>query len=175
MSAASASSASLRPYLPSDAARCAAIFRASIEDATVDDYDDDQRRVWAAQADDGAAFSARLAGALSLIAVVAGQPVGFASLKGAEEIDMLYVDPDFARRGVGATLIDAVTRIAGARGAKQLTGDVSDTARLLVERPGFVAQRRNLVELDGEWLANTTMVKPLAPTGASEPSSPKLH
>jgi putative acetyltransferase len=170
-----AAAATLRPYLPSDALRCAAIFRVSIEESTVEDYDDDQRRVWAAKADDGAAFGARLAGALSLIAVIDGDPVGFASLKGAEEIEMLYVDPDFARRGVGASLIDAMTRIAAARGAKQLTSDVSDTARPLFERQGFVAQRRNLVELDGEWLANTTMAKKLAPTGPSEPSSPKPH
>ena len=54
----------LRPYLPSDAARCAAIFRASIEALTGDDYDDDQRRAWAATADDIAAFGARLAGGL---------------------------------------------------------------------------------------------------------------
>jgi putative acetyltransferase len=170
-----ATTITLRPYLPSDVARCAAIFRASIEEATVDDYDDDQRRVWAARADDGATFGARLAGALSLIAVVAGEAAGFTTLKGGEEIDMLYVDPAYARRGVGASLIDAVVRIAAARGAKQLTGDVSDTARPLFERQGFVAQRRNLVELDGEWLANTTMIKQLTPTAPSESPAPKLH
>lgn len=156
------SAPSLRPFLPADAPRCAAIFRASIEALTSDDYDDDQRRAWARTADDIAAFGARLANALTLVATVSGEPVGFASLKGADVIDMLYVDPDFARRGVGAALIDALTRLATARGAKQLTSDVSDTARTSFERQGFVAQRRNMVQLDGEWLANTTMVKPLA-------------
>jgi putative acetyltransferase len=43
-----------------------------------------------------------------------------------------------------------------------LTADVSDTARPLFERQGFQAQRRNLVQLDDEWLANTTMTKRLA-------------
>jgi putative acetyltransferase len=51
-----------------------------------------------------------------------------------------------------------------------LTSEVSDTARPLFERQGFQAQRRNLVQLDDEWLANTTMTKRLAPPGdANEP------
>jgi putative acetyltransferase len=164
----------LRPFLPSDAARCAAIFRASVEALTGDDYDDDQRRAWAAAAEDATAFGARLGKALTLIATISGEPVGFGNLKGADVLDMLYVDPEFARRGVGAFLIDALTRLAAGRGAKQLTSDVSDTARSVFEKQGFVAQRRNLVERDGEWLANTTMVKPLT---VPEPgrSSSKLH
>lgn len=164
----------LRPYLPADAARCAAIFRASIEALASDDYDDDQRRAWAAMADDAAAFSARLAKALTLVATVSGEPVGFGSLKGADVIDMLYVDPEFARRGVGALLIDALTRLAAGRDAKQLTSEVSDTARASFEKQGFVAQRRNLIQLDGEWLANTTMIKSLAAESARPPAS-KLH
>jgi putative acetyltransferase len=155
-------SPAMRPFLPADGPRCAAIFRASIEALTSDDYGDDQRRVWAASADDVAAFGARLAKALTLVATLSGEPVGFGSLKGADVIDMLYVDPAFARHGVGAALIDALTRLATARGAEQLTGDVSDTARASFERQGFVAQRRNMIQLNGEWLANTTMVKRLA-------------
>ena len=96
------------------------------------------------------------------MALVDGELAGFASLNGAETIDMLYVDPEFARRGVATALLDALTRLAAARGAKTLTADVSDTARPLFERQGFQAQRRNLVQLDDEWLANTTMTKRLA-------------
>ena len=105
------------------------------------------------------------------MALVDGEPAGFASLKGAETIDMLYVEPDFARQGVATALIDALVRLAAARGAKTLTSDVSDTARPLFDRRGFQAQRRNLVQLDDEWLANTTMTKRLAPPGgADEPA-----
>jgi putative acetyltransferase len=164
----------LRPYLPADAARCAAIFRASIEALTGEDYDEDQRRVWAASADDVAAFGARLSKALTLIATVEGEPVGFGALKGADVVDMLYVDPEFARRGIGALLIDALARLAAGRGAKQLTSEVSDTARASFEKQGFVAQRRNLVQIEGEWLANTTMIKPLA-VEQNRPPASKLH
>jgi putative acetyltransferase len=164
------SAVSLRPYLVADAERCAAIFRASVEELASEDYSADQCAAWAALADDSAAFAKRLAGALTLMALFDGEPAGFASLEGAETIDMLYVDPGFARRGVATALIDALVRLAAARGAKTLASEVSDTARPLFERQGFQAQRRNLVQLDDEWLANTTMTKRLAPQGdANEP------
>ena len=163
------SAVSLRPYLPADAERCAAIFRASVEELAIEDYSAEQCAAWAARADDPD-FPKRLAGALTLVALVDGEPAGFASLKGAETIDMLYVDPEFARRGVATGLLDALARLALARGAKTLAGDVSDTARSLFARQGFQAQRRNLVQLDDEWLANTTMTKRLAPAdNANEP------
>ena len=47
-----------------------------------------------------------------------GSPVGFASLKGAEHIDMLYVHPAAAGHGVGSMLIDALEKLAAARGAQ---------------------------------------------------------
>ncbi len=165
----------LRPFLPADVGRCAAIFRASIEDLTQDDYDEDQRRVWAAAADDLAAFGARLSKALTLVATVSGEIAGFGSVKGLDVIDMLYVAPEFAGRGVGAMLIDALARLAAGRGAKQITSDVSDTARPSFEKQGFIAQRRNMIQLDGEWLANTTMVKQLAAPAPDRPAASRLH
>ena len=59
-------------------------------------------------------------------------------------------------------LCDALEKLAAARGTKELTVDASDTARGFFEHRGFKAQSRNTVTLGGEWLANTTMTKPLA-------------
>jgi putative acetyltransferase len=156
------SAVSLRPYLPADARRCAEIFRASIEELAAEDYDEEQREAWASRADDEQAFGARLAGALTLLALIDGAIAGFASLKGADLIDMLFVDPEFARQGAGGALVEAFTKLAQARGAKRLSVDASDTARPLFERQGFSAERRNLVSIGDQWLANTTMAKTLA-------------
>ena len=93
--------------------------------------------------------------------MIDGAVAGFASLKGGDEIDMLFVDPEFARRGAGGALIEALTKLAQARGAKRLTAEASDVARPLFERQGFTAQKRNLVRKGDQWLANTTMTKPL--------------
>ena len=165
------SEVSLRPYVPSDARRCVEIFRSSIEELAADDYDADQREAWASVADDENAFAARLAGALTLIAVIDGAAAGFASLKGGEVIEMLYVDPEFAGRGAGRALIDALTKLATARGANRLTAEASEGAKPVFERLGFAAEKRNLVRVGDEWLANTTMTKSLGP----EPAPPTRH
>jgi len=161
------SAITLRPYLPADAERCAEIFRASIEEIASEDYSQDQCEAWAARADDVSAFGNKLAGSLTLIATLDGACAGFGSLKGSDVLDMLYVDPVHARRGVGTALIDALARIAQGRGAERLTSEVSDTAKPLFERQQFIAQRRNLAAKGDEWLGNTTMTRILAKSPAA--------
>ena len=145
----------------------AAIFVAAIEGLTGDDYSEAQQEAWAQAAEDEAAFGKKLAGQLTLIATLQNSPVGFASLRGNEAIDMIYVHPSVAGQGVGAMLIDALEKLAGARGAKKLTVDASDTAVDFFKKRGYVAQQRNSVPRHGEWLANTTMQKQLAPSAGA--------
>src|SRR5512132_2464070 len=111
----------LRPFLPADAPRLAEIFRASIAELTGDDYSEAQQEAWSASADDAGAFAARLAGALTLLGTIDGSPVGFASLAGREQLDMLYVHPAAAGQGVGSMLLDALEKLAASRGAGRLT------------------------------------------------------
>jgi putative acetyltransferase len=152
----------LRPMLPDDVPVLAQIFADSIEVLAEDDYGEEQRAAWAARADDIKAFAEKLTSQLTLIATLAGAPVGFASLKGADHLDMLFVHPEAALQGVATALVDAIEKIAGARGATKITVDASDTARPLFDKRGYRAESRNSVEINGEWLANTTMVKALA-------------
>jgi putative acetyltransferase len=151
----------VRPFLPADTPLLAEIFRASVEELTADDYSEAQLQAWAASAEDEDAFGARLAGQLTLVATMEGSPVGFISLRGTDQLDMLYVHPAVAGQGVGTTLADALERISASRGTPRLTVDASDSARDFFQRRGYVAQRRNTVSCHGEWLANTTMEKQL--------------
>jgi putative acetyltransferase len=64
-------------------------------------------------------------------------------------------------------LCDAIEKLAAARGANKLTADVSDTAASFFQHRGYSAQRRNTVQCGDEWLANTTMDKPLSPARPS--------
>lgn len=157
----------LRPYLASDTPLLAQIFVASIQELTGDDYNEAQQEAWAAAAEDEAAFGKKLASELTLIATMQNSPVGFASLKGADHIEMLYVHPSAAGQGVGAMLVDALEKLAGARGAKTLSVDASDSALDFFKKRGYVAQQRNSVPRHGEWLANTTMQKQLAPASGA--------
>jgi putative acetyltransferase len=102
-----------------------------------------------------------MAGQLTLIATLQNSPVGFASLKGADHIDMLYVHPGVAGQGVASMLCEALEKLAAGRGAKSLSVDASDNAERFFAKRGYVAKQRNTVTVNGEWLANTTMQKSL--------------
>jgi len=156
----------LRPFLPADTHVLAAIFVAAIEELTGDDYSTAQQAAWAAAAEDEGKFGKRLAAELTLIATLKNSPVGFASLRGQDHIDMLYVHPGATGQGVAAMLCDALEKLAGGRGAKSLTVDASDNAQPFFAKRGYEAKQRNSVTVNGEWLANTTMQKTL---GADAP------
>ena len=168
MSASADPKLALRPFLPADASTVAEIFRESIAELTADDYSEAQQEAWASAADDEAQFAQKLGKQLTLVATLQGSPIGFASLASNDRVDMLYVHPAAAGQGAGAMLADALEKLAAARGTKELTVDASDAARGFFEKRGFSAQSRNTVSLGDEWLANTTMTKPL--TGRGRPS-----
>lgn len=150
----------LRPFLPDDVPMLAAIFAASIQELTGDDYSQAQQEAWMAGAETEE-FGKRLAADLTLIATLDGSPVGFASLRGTDHIRMLYVHPAVGRRGIATMLVDALEKLAGGRGAAALTVDASDTAQNFFAKRGYTAQQRNSVTINDEWLANTTMKKTL--------------
>ena len=133
---------------------------ASIQELTGDDYSEAQQEAWmaAAETED---FGKRLAADLTLIATLDGSPVGFASLRGADHIRLLYVHPAVGRQGIATMLVDALEKLAGGRGAAALTVDASDTAQNFFAKRGYTAQQRNSVTIKDEWLANTTMKKTL--------------
>ncbi len=151
----------LRPMLPADGPVLAAIFQAAVEDGAAEDYDEEQRAAWAAEADDEIAFAAALASELTLVAVIAGAPVGFVSLKDNERISRLYVYPGAGRRGAATALLDAAERLAKARGAAALEVEASDTARDLFTRRGYEALHRQTTMLGDVWIGNTAMRKAL--------------
>ncbi|MET4385267.1 putative acetyltransferase [Bradyrhizobium sp. F1.4.3] len=156
----------LRPFLPADVPILAAIFTASIEELTGGDYSEAQQQAWMAAAETEE-FGKRLAADLTLIATLEGSPVGFASLRGADHIRMLYVHPAVAEQGIATMLVDALERLASSRGAEKLTVDASDTAQGFFAKRGYVAMQRNSITVNDEWLANTTMQKTLGTGPAS--------
>ena len=156
----------LRPFLAADTPVLAAIFVASVEELTGDDYSEAQQQAWASAADDEEQFGKRLASELTLIATLQNSPVGFASLKGTGHVDMLYVHPGVVGQGVASMLCDALEKLAGSRGAKSLSVDASDNAQDFFLKRGYVGKQRNTVTVNGEWLANTTMQKTLAEAAA---------
>ena len=171
MSARPLTKLAMRPLLPADVPLLAELFRASVEELGADDYSEAQREAWAAAADDEEEFGERLGRELTLVATLDGTAIGFAALADNSRIDMLYVHPAATGQGVGAMLCDALEKLAAVRGTSELAVDASDSACGFFEQRGFAAKTRNTVALGGEWLANTTMVKPLAAAAATKGSA----
>ena len=131
----SPSAPALRPMLPSDAPLLAAIFRASVVGLTGEDYSPAQQDAWMSGADDEGAFAARRAQELTLVATINREPVGFASLKGPDHVEMLFVHPGAARKGVATALIDALETLAAARGTTRLTSPITKACCALMVSP----------------------------------------
>jgi putative acetyltransferase len=168
MSASTFPKPSLRPFLAADLPLLSEIRFAAIDELTGEDYDEAQRRAWASAADDEEAFAQSLEKGLTLVALIGGAPVGFISLQNGGLIDQLYVHPAVARTGVASALVEAIEKLAAARGTAMLATDASDTAKPLFEARGYQATHRNTIEIDGEYLGNTRMTKALVPTAAPD-------
>ncbi|ALK08594.1 GNAT family N-acetyltransferase [Blastochloris viridis] len=151
----------LRPFLPTDAPAAAAIFEAAIAELAAEDYSEAQLAAWMASLNEEE-LAARMADQLALVATVGGQVAGFAALADNRKIDLLYVHPELARQGVATQLIEALEKLAAARGASTLEVEASDTAEPFFQRRGYSPEQRNTKVLGGEWLGNTTMRKALA-------------
>jgi putative acetyltransferase len=158
----------LRPYLPADRETLAILMQASIEELAVDDYTTDQRDAWAAYAE-GEAFAKRLGTGLTLVALDDDQDiVGFAVLLENRAIAHVHVHPDLIGNGIGRTLVEALAKLAGARGAEVLLADATDNARGFFMRLGYAEKARATVPFGDEWLGATTMELVLkAPKGAT--------
>jgi putative acetyltransferase len=157
----------LRPLLPGDAELLAILMQASIEELAVDDYTAGQRDAWAASAE-AEAFEAMLTKGLTLVALDETQePVGFAVLVENRGVARVHVHPDLIGLGIGRTLLEALEKLAMARGADALTADATDNAKGFFAKLGFVETARNTINYGDEWLGATTMEKQLrAPKGA---------
>ena len=151
----------MRPMLQTDVPLLAEIFRASIEELTADDYSEAQQEAWASAADDEEEFGARLAGELTLVATFGGSPIGFASL--ADNTASTCSTCIRPRPGRAPPPCCAMRwkNLPPPAAPRNSSVDASDTARGFFEKRGFVAKTRNTVSLAGEWLANTTLIKPL--------------
>jgi len=76
------------------------------------------------------------------VAVAGGRVVGFATLLVKEtsaEVEDLFVDPDWMRRGVGRALVEDIAGVAGSMGWPFIEVDANPHAVGFYSRVGFVA------------------------------------
>ena len=128
----------LRRYRAGDAHATSVVFQRAVRETARTHYSPVQVEDWAAGGEDLDSWAAARAAAETYVAVVDGHIAGFVDLDDQGDVDMLFVDPDFGRRGVASALLAHVVALARERGLPALTTFASLTSRPVFERRGFV-------------------------------------
>lgn len=125
------------------------------------DYSEPQVAAWAPDDIDVARFAERCAAKSTWIAEYDGRIAGFSDLQDDGHVDMLYVHPDFQRRGVARSLLTRIEQLARDRGLERLHTQASITARPVFEAQGFSVIAAQTVARRGESFTNYRMEKRL--------------
>ena len=133
------------------------LFRTSVHTLCRADYTPAQLSAWAPADTDEAPWARRLQCQTFLLAEEDSDLMGFASLEG-DYLDLLYVHPRHARRGVGTVLCDALERQCT---GQRITVHASLTARPFFARRGYRTVEPHEVQRRGETLTNYLMEKEL--------------
>lgn len=157
-----ADAASIRPYESTDARATRDVFLRAVRVTASTDYTPAQLAAWAPSDVDLDAWAVKRGSAGTVVATVNDRVVGFTDCDDDGYIDMMFVDPDVARRGVASALLEHLRARAISRGVLALTTHASVTARAFFEAHGFTvtATRRPVVR--GVQLTNFAMRCPLA-------------
>lgn len=126
----------IRPYDPADAEALAAAYRAAVTGLGPQAYSPEHVAVWASYPADIEEFRARLMRGVTMVAEVAGRPVGFAQLDPLDHVQFLYVDPAYCRRGFATALYAVLELFARQSGAAALTTAASRVSRPFFEKMG---------------------------------------
>ncbi len=129
----------------------------------IGDYTEPQIRAWAAAIADVEQFALRCAARATWVAICGSRIAGFSDLEPDGHIDMLYVHPELARRGVARALLQHIERVAESRGLRRLYTEASITARPVFERRGFEVLAGRTVTVGGHAMTHYRMEKRLGP------------
>jgi putative acetyltransferase len=151
----------LRPYAATDASALTSLFRASVREVAARDYSPTQVLAWAPDAIDEKRFGQKCETKDTWIAEVDGRIAGFSDLEPDGHVDMLYVHPDFQRRGVARALLQHIEKLARNDRMPRLYTEASITARPVFEAMGFYIVSPQTVTIRGATLTNYRMEKPL--------------
>jgi putative acetyltransferase len=125
------------------------------------DYTASQIREWAPDRIDEIGFGQKCASRPTWVAEIEGRIVGFSDLEPDGHVDMLYVHPEFQRRGVARALLKHIEATARAAVLRRLYTEASITARPVFEAMGYRTIVPQTVTIRGVSMRNYRMEKSL--------------
>jgi putative acetyltransferase len=157
----------IRRYRSDDLCPLAELFTEAVHNLTATHYDAAQRLAWAPRPPDFDYWRNRFSTIHTLVADDDGSATGFIGYADHGHIDLLFVSPAYARRGVAGALYreaEAALRLSGVR---DVFTEASLAARPFFERQGFAVVREETVGRRGARLRRYAMRKRL--TDAAPP------
>lgn len=153
----------IRAYRAEDLDPLLRLFQRAVHELAADDYDAAQLAAWAPPEPDRAAWAQRLGSGSTFVAVHGDAIAGFVRVatgdqEGDGTIDLLYVDPGLAGRGIGRRLLAHALSVLREAGVTRAWAAASHTARPLFARLGFRTIARQSVQRNGVEIDNWSMV-----------------
>jgi putative acetyltransferase len=153
----------IRTFQPGDEAVLWRLFFDTIRGVNIRDYTYEQVCAWAPDEHDPERWAARIRGLNPFICEVNSVIAGYADLQPTGYIDHFYVSKDFQRKGVGSRLFDRIRQEAISLQLRELTADVSITARPFFEHFEFTVVKMQSLDVNGVTLRNFHMRCELCP------------
>lgn len=153
----------LRPYHEGDSDTLFAIYVDAVRNGTRDHYSEAQRRAWAPTTTPPPLWAARLGGYDTDVALLNGEIAGFMATSAEGYVDLAFVRPCMARRGVGQALHDALLKRASARGLTRLSTHASHLAKPFFARNGWQVEAPEQIDRNGVTLERFAMERHLSP------------
>lgn len=138
------------------------LFTETINEICKKDYDPQQLEAWKSGAENEERWMNVISNQFVLIAVSDGQMTGFCTLDQGNYIDLLFVHKDYQHKGIASLLYGLIEREALQHHEKEITADVSKTARPFFEKIGFQVVTEQAVYVKGIAMTNYKMTKHLA-------------
>ncbi len=136
------------------------LFQQAVLKATVRDYTERQREVWAARGDNPARWEQRIATQHFLVAEQPEGLAGFGSITASSGyLDVLYVHHAYQSRGIATHLLTALEAWAEQQKFSEITTDASIAARPFFARHGYQPLREQQNAIADEILINYRMQK----------------
>lgn len=149
----------VRSYCLSDLSAVTQLFTASVQGLAANHYDEVQRNVWAPENPDLNRWRKRLASVHTLVAEENDELAGFIAYERTGHIDLLYVSPDYPRRGVASTLYRHAETALLCVGVRDLFTEASLAARPFFEQQGFRVDAEQTITRRGVGFRRYTMRK----------------
>ncbi len=155
------SSRRVRRFEAGDEPALRQLFFETIRNVNRRDYSDEQVRAWAPDDYDPERWAQKVRKLNPFVCEIDGEIAGYADLQPSGYIDHFYVNRHYQRQGVGSELFHHIEEPAQATGLKELSADVSITARPFFEHFGFEVVERQRVTINNVVLGNFRMIRKL--------------